>query len=133
MSDDVKFIRATKIMALVDDLRKLKNEAYSTAKEGWLPTLLWALAVDVTTIHSVRWVRNDVANSMIYKQYHYIAKDGGELLTKCRELHDTMNTLFSITPERYTARYIVMKYIIDMNYNPNTLFEDLMKLKYVAD
>jgi hypothetical protein len=133
MNDDVKFIRAKKIMSLVDDLRALKNEAYSTALEGNLPTVLWSLAVDITTIHSVRWVRGVIGESMIFKHYLYLAPTSEEFLTKSRTLHDTMNTLFPNTPERYTARFIVMKYIINMMESPNAMFEDLMKLKYEVD
>jgi hypothetical protein len=133
MSEDTKNIRAMRIQTFIDDLRNLKNNAYSTAKEGYLPTLLWSLATDITVIDSVRWRREGISETMLYKHYRYIAPDSIALIATCREFHERMNILFPNLPERYTVRYIVMKYIINMNENPNTVFEDLMKLKYEVD
>jgi hypothetical protein len=132
MSERSLSMRAYHIQTLVDDLRGLKNEAYETHREGYLPTLLWSLATDITNIDSVRWGRG-VNEFQLAKAYRFNAPDSLAVLSKCRMLHERMNEIFPNVPERYTARYIVMKYIINMDYNPNTLFEDLMKQKYEVD
>jgi hypothetical protein len=131
MSEDET--RTIEIMALADNIRDLKHEVKARAKPEHLATLMWAVATDITIIHSVRWVREEVANSMIYKQYHYIAENGGELLTKCRDLHEEMDRLFPNVPERYTIRLFVMQYLVDPKMGAKVLLDKLFYLVSEAE
>lgn len=120
--------RNSEILALVIEIRELKREAKLIPDLKHFPTLLWAMAVDITTIHSVRWARDEVPNSMVYKQYHYIAPNT-TISIKLREIHDKMNELFDNVPDRYTARLFVMQYLTDPDIDSEVLYDNLFHIE----
>ena len=133
LSEEARNIRFNRIKALVDDIKRLKSEAINTAKIGYLSTLLWAIAVDITTIDSVRWERHGISERVITKEYNLIAPNSYSIITRCRTLHEQTNTLFPTVPDRYTARFIVMQYIICPEIESDEIVERLQSLRYVFD
>lgn len=131
MSEDM-LKRNGEIVSLVIEIRELKREAKHIPDLKHFPTLLWAMATDLTTIHSLRWTRDEMVKSMIYKQYHYIASNT-TIPTKLREIHEKMDLLFPNVPDRYTARLFVMQYLTDPDIDSGILYDNLFHIKDASD
>jgi hypothetical protein len=116
------------IINLVKEIRELKHVVGWSAKKGHLATAMWAVAVDVTTAGSLRWTRDDMANTMVYRQYAYIMSEHG-IFSKCKELHRKINDIFPNVPDRYSARLFVMQYLVDPNMDSRMLESNLFYVK----